>query len=107
MATSNNREASMFSLQTCLSMSTYQFLDEDHTLGNLLRAQLCSNPSVEFTGYSLPHPSENIMNLRIQANKSTDDVLEEALDQVIAICDDLEKKWIKTCKKESERMMID
>ena len=49
--------------RTC---ATYTFKGEDHTLGNLLRYALIKNPDVEFCGYSITHPSENEMNLRLQ-----------------------------------------
>ena len=47
-------------------MATYVFYDEDHTLGNSLRYILSQRPDVEFCGYSIPHPSENKLNLRLQ-----------------------------------------
>lgn len=40
--------------------------DEDHTLGNALRHVLMENKEVDFCGYSVPHPSEPKMNLRLQ-----------------------------------------
>lgn len=49
--------------RTC---ATYNFKGEDHTLANLLRYSLIKNPEVEFCGYSITHPSENEMNLRLQ-----------------------------------------
>ena len=45
--------------------ATYSFRDEDHTLGNLLRNQIIKSNHVEFCAYSVPHPSEPIMNVRI------------------------------------------
>ncbi|RPB25399.1 RBP11-like subunits of RNA polymerase [Terfezia boudieri ATCC MYA-4762] len=47
------------------SMS-FQIENEDHTLGNALRYIIMRNPEVEFCGYSIPHPSEAKMNIRIQ-----------------------------------------
>ncbi|TBU55383.1 RBP11-like subunits of RNA polymerase [Dichomitus squalens] len=49
-----------------LSAATYQIHDESHTIGNALRWMLMKNPKVEFCGYSVPHPSENHINMRIQ-----------------------------------------
>ena len=62
--------------------ASFQFDGEDHTLGNALRYIIhkkcvivfCTHeekltnasPDVEFCGYSIPHPSEAKMNLRIQ-----------------------------------------
>ncbi|CAD0087242.1 unnamed protein product, partial [Aureobasidium vineae] len=79
---------------------------EDHTLGNALRYIIMKNPDVEFCGYSIPHPSEAKMNLRIQtwgkdrpgygdmqfADQYTDevnvyDVLEKGLNDLMNLCD--------------------
>ncbi|PXF49812.1 DNA-directed RNA polymerases I and III subunit RPAC2 [Gracilariopsis chorda] len=45
---------------------TFVLRNEDHTLGNALRYVLIKNPDVKFCGYSIPHPSENIMNVRVE-----------------------------------------
>ena len=42
------------------------FQNEDHTLGNVLRVILSGHSDVEFVGYSIPHPSDSKMNLRLQ-----------------------------------------
>lgn len=46
--------------------------DEDHTLGNALRHVLMQNKEVDFCGYSVPHPSEPKMNLRLQTTGKGD-----------------------------------
>ncbi|CAM9654106.1 unnamed protein product, partial [Phaeothamnion confervicola] len=46
--------------------ATFIFGDEDHTLGNALRHVLMQRKETEFCGYSVPHPSEPKMNLRLQ-----------------------------------------
>ncbi|CAL5218993.1 g748 [Coccomyxa viridis] len=46
--------------------ATFALEDEDHTLANALRFLLNKNPHVSFVGYSIPHPSEKVVNLRIQ-----------------------------------------
>lgn len=48
----------------------------------------CS-PVVEFCGYSIPHPSEERMNMRIQTydNASVYDVLEKGLEDLMELCD--------------------
>ncbi|CAH7687937.1 DNA-directed RNA polymerase III subunit C19 [Phakopsora pachyrhizi] len=48
------------------SSITFSIKEEDHTLGNSLRYVIMKNPDVEFCGYSLPHPSEDKLHLRIQ-----------------------------------------
>lgn len=42
--------------------------DEDHTLGNALRYVLVRTPKVDFAGYSVPHPAENKLHIRVQTN---------------------------------------
>lgn len=68
--------------------ATYQFTDEDHTLGNALRYMLMRIPDTEFCGYSIPHPSENKLNLRLQTTgRNSNEVLLQGfsqLDQVMA-----------------------
>ncbi|XP_049852074.1 uncharacterized protein LOC126329089 [Schistocerca gregaria] len=39
---------------------------EDHTIGNFLRYTLAKNPNVEYAGYDIPHPLNEVMQLRIQ-----------------------------------------
>ena len=48
------------------SCSTFIFHKENHTLGNALRHVLLQNPRVMFAGYSIPHPAEDQMHIRIQ-----------------------------------------
>lgn len=45
---------------------TFVLRGEDHTMGNALRYILMKNPDVLFCGYSIPHPSEDIMNIRVE-----------------------------------------
>jgi DNA-directed RNA polymerases I and III subunit RPAC2 len=45
---------------------TFCLGDEDHTIGNALRHILIQNSSVQFAGYSVPHPSEPIVHIRVQ-----------------------------------------
>ncbi|KAF0981014.1 hypothetical protein FDP41_012802 [Naegleria fowleri] len=48
------------------SVSTYIFHKESHTMGNALRYILMKNKRVSFCGYTVPHPLEAKMNLRLQ-----------------------------------------
>ena len=48
------------------SVATLVVLGEDHTLGNSFRYVLAKNKQVDFVGYSIPHPSEMKLNMRIQ-----------------------------------------
>jgi DNA-directed RNA polymerases I and III subunit RPAC2 len=54
--------------------------DEDHTLGNALRYVIMKNPSVDFCGYTIPHPSEAKINFRIQSRINEDGTYIPAMD---------------------------
>jgi DNA-directed RNA polymerase I and III subunit RPAC2 len=51
--------------------STFIFGNEDHTLGNPLRYVLMRRAETEFCGYSVPHPYEPKMNVRLQTTSSS------------------------------------
>lgn len=73
----------------------FQIVDEDHTLGNALRYLIIKNPEVEFCGYSIPHPSENKLNLRIQTygNITAVEALHQGLDGLSALCTHMEQAF--------------
>ncbi|RIB00621.1 DNA-directed RNA polymerase [Gigaspora rosea] len=52
---------------------TFSISGEDHTLGNALRYVITLNPEVEYCGYSIPHPSEDKLNIRIQTTGMIND----------------------------------
>eukprot|EP00658_Telonema_sp_P-2_P019540 TRINITY_DN17715_c0_g1_i2.p1 TRINITY_DN17715_c0_g1~~TRINITY_DN17715_c0_g1_i2.p1 ORF type:complete len:119 (-),score=32.70 TRINITY_DN17715_c0_g1_i2:353-709(-) len=68
------------------SCATFAFENEDHTLGNSLRYMIMKNPNTSFCGYSIPHPSEPYMNLRVQTNgrKTAAEVFEQGLQDLLA-----------------------
>ncbi|KAI5804031.1 putative DNA-directed RNA polymerase subunit [Peziza echinospora] len=70
------------------SMS-FQIDNEDHTLGNALRYIIMKNPQVEFCGYSIPHPSEAKMNVRIQTygKVTAIEALKKGLTDLVDLCD--------------------
>lgn len=73
--------------ETCL---TFVFHNEDHTLGNALRYVLIRNPDVKFCGYSIPHPSETIMNLRLETfGKPASDIFQDAVRNLRSIAEHL------------------
>ncbi|EDO38993.1 predicted protein, partial [Nematostella vectensis] len=70
------------------SCMTFVLHDEDHTLGNSLRYIIMKNPDVKFCGYSIPHPSESKINLRIQTHGTpASDVLRRGLSELTAMCE--------------------
>ena len=48
------------------SSRTFAIGNEDHTLGNALRHVLLQNSNIGFAGYSVPHPSEPVVHVRVQ-----------------------------------------
>ncbi|EIM88759.1 RBP11-like subunits of RNA polymerase [Stereum hirsutum FP-91666 SS1] len=81
-----------------LSAATFQIFDESHTMGNALRWIIMKNPNVEFCGYSVPHPSENFIQLRIQMydGLSALATLEKALYDLDALYATIEESYKKS-----------
>lgn len=68
---------------------TFVFENEGHTLGNVLKSLICRYTDVQFCGYTVPHPAESVMHLRIQACKKVRaiDVLRRGLEDLEKVCD--------------------
>lgn len=75
--------------------ASFQIAEEDHTLGNALRYIIMKNPEVEFCGYSIPHPSEALLNLRIQTygEITAIEALQKGLQDLMDLCDVVEEKF--------------
>ncbi len=69
-------------------------MKEDHTLGNLLRAQLLKDPQVIFAGYRVPHPLEHKFVLRVQttADYSPHEAFANAITDLISEVSLLEER---------------
>lgn len=68
--------------------ASFEFIDEGHTMGNALRYIIMKNPDVEFCAYSIPHPSEPKMNIRIQTYDGLAvDALKKGLVDLQEVCD--------------------
>lgn len=74
-----------------------KFEREDHTLGNLLRAQLIQDPRVLFAAYKVEHPLFANFVLRIQTEEgySPRDALKNACHSLIAQLSTLQKNFSK------------
>eukprot|EP00656_Telonema_subtile_P010113 TRINITY_DN14829_c0_g1_i1.p1 TRINITY_DN14829_c0_g1~~TRINITY_DN14829_c0_g1_i1.p1 ORF type:complete len:113 (+),score=32.73 TRINITY_DN14829_c0_g1_i1:223-561(+) len=74
------------------SCATFAFENEDHTLGNSLRYMIMKNPDINFCGYSIPHPAEPYMNLRVQTNGNITaaEAFEQGLHDLLAISDHIQ-----------------
>ncbi|SCV03773.1 LAME_0H13102g1_1 [Lachancea meyersii CBS 8951] len=81
--------------------ASFQISEEDHTLGNALRYIIMKNPDVEFCGYSIPHPSENLLNLRIQTygDSTAVEVLHKGLQDLMDLCDAVEDKFTQRIRE--------
>ncbi|KGN65775.1 DNA-directed RNA polymerases I and III subunit RPAC2 [Cucumis sativus] len=67
--------------------STFSMADEDHTLANALRCTLNQDPRVTFCGYSIPHPSDNRVNIRVQTTGDpAREVLKDACQNLMVVC---------------------
>ncbi|CEJ89268.1 Putative DNA-directed RNA polymerases I and III subunit RPAC2 [[Torrubiella] hemipterigena] len=77
--------------------ASFEFIDEGHTLGNALRYIIMKNPDVEFCAYTIPHPSESKMNVRIQTYEGLAvDALKKGLSDLQQVCDVVaEEFWTK------------
>jgi len=93
------------SSSTC---TTFQFTNEDHTLGNTLRYMLMKNPEVSFAGYSIPHPCENVMNVRVQTagEVTAVDAFKQGLHDLIQVGETLEET-LKEAEKTWEASQMD
>ncbi|CAI4051662.1 hypothetical protein SUVZ_14G2080 [Saccharomyces uvarum] len=80
--------------------ASFQIVEEDHTLGNALRYIIMKNPDVEFCGYSIPHPSENLLNVRIQTygEITAVEALQKGLKDLMDLCDVVESKFTEKIK---------
>ncbi|KAF9051782.1 RBP11-like subunits of RNA polymerase [Panaeolus papilionaceus] len=81
-----------------LSAATYQIHDESHTVGNALRWMLMKNPKVEFCGYSVPHPSEVVINVRIQMY---------ALDDLDNLCETVEDRYLDSLRAQEYETWVE
>lgn len=51
--------------ENCL---TYRIELEDHTLGDLLRIFLLKEDDISFAGYKVPHPLEDVLEIKVQTH---------------------------------------
>jgi len=75
--------------------ATIKIVKQDHTLGNMIRAQLLSMPQILFAGYKVPHPLHPYFLIKIQTDGTMTPtaVLEQACTKLIATMSSLETKF--------------
>ncbi|CAL4981484.1 unnamed protein product [Urochloa decumbens] len=72
---------------TDTTASTFSIMEEDHTLANSARFVLNQDPRVAFCGYSIPHPADKKVNIRVQTTGDpAKDVLKDALQDLMVMC---------------------
>ena len=79
--------------------STFVFGNEDHTLGNSLRHVLMLREEVDFCGYSVPHPYEPKMNVRLQVKDGykAKEVLALGLKDLEDLTSKMEDEFARAC----------
>ncbi len=78
--------------ETCV---TVVLKTEDHTLGNALKQVLNRYPEVEFSGYTITHPLEDKLLVRIQTKQGVPalKLFQRALRDVDAIFGEIARKF--------------
>ena len=72
----------------------------DHTIGNPLRHIIMRQSETDFCGYSVPHPYEPKMNLRIQTHSiPAIRVLQNSLQNMDSMCDMLDSEFENALKQ--------
>jgi len=68
---------------------TFTLKDEDHTMGNAVRYMLNKNPQVALAGYSVPHPMEKSVNVRVQTTGevTATAAMRDALLDIMSVCE--------------------
>ncbi|KAK3119961.1 hypothetical protein QOZ80_9AG0678620 [Eleusine coracana subsp. coracana] len=95
------------------SASTFSIVEEDHTHANSIRFVLNQDPRVAFCGYSIPHPADNKVNIRVQTTGDpAKDVLKDALQDLMVMCQHIRGTFDNAvadhrANKSAEQMDID
>ena len=66
-----------------------------HTMCNLLRKVLLADKDVTFVGYTIKHPlvPKPIFIIKTNGNKSARDALKDALNKIINLAEEFQKKF--------------
>ncbi|PKC05491.1 RBP11-like subunits of RNA polymerase [Rhizophagus irregularis] len=87
---------------------TFSISGEEHTLGNALRYIIIQHPEVEYCGYSIPHPSEDKLNIRIQTTENTTaiDAMRKGLEDLKSLCAKISETFYKANRDFDEKNNI-
>ncbi|OMO90562.1 DNA-directed RNA polymerase, RBP11-like protein [Corchorus olitorius] len=79
------------------SVATFSLNEEDHTLANAVRFTLNQDPRVRFCGYSIPHPSDARVNVKVQTTGDpAKEVLKDACQDLMQMCEHIRNTFDKT-----------
>ncbi|XP_022643446.1 DNA-directed RNA polymerase II subunit RPB11-a-like isoform X2 [Varroa jacobsoni] len=86
--------------------SIFTINKEDHTLGNMIRAQLLKDPLVTFAGYKNPHPLEHKILLRVQTTPDSTPVeaLKSAINDLMSELSLFEERFQEAYKEKCDNM---
>ncbi|KAI0035828.1 DNA-directed RNA polymerase [Vararia minispora EC-137] len=75
--------------------ATVKVMKQDHTLANMIRAQLLAMPQILFAGYKVPHPLQPYFLLKIQTDGTITPAvaLEQAATKLIGTLSALESQF--------------
>ena len=63
-----------------VNSATYKIELEDHTIGDLLRIALLKRKDVKFAGYKVPHPLQDILEIKVQTtDENTNEIVQDTL----------------------------
>ena len=80
----NDNKIEIKKSETNISAFDFIFFDEDNTLGNLLQSYLFKDDNIEYVAYSIPHPLDNKLLLRLSLKKESDKTnMKKNLESVI------------------------
>jgi DNA-directed RNA polymerase I and III subunit RPAC2 len=84
---------------------TFVIKGEDHTLGNALRWVISQQTDdVDFVGYTMPHPSELKIHLRIQcksgSKRTAREILRDSIQSLHDIYSKVEQTFVDSARRE-------
>ncbi len=87
-----------------INSATYRIELEDHTIGDLLRIYLLKNKDVKFAGYRVPHPLDDILEIKVQTTvEDTNNVVRETIKGLDKELWELEKDFDKVLIEKEKR----
>lgn len=86
-------------------MKNFKFENEDHTLGTLLTYILDKMPETEFCAYTIRHPTENVLyvRLKVKPGSNVNEVFKKGVTELRKSLDAVEKKFTQAMNSYTER----